>query len=147
MRRGWLRIVAIVTSMLMIAAAISATLGSVLPRTAAPGAPVQFDLPQTLIGVVPFLVAAVLIIVAIWGLGAARETRARAFVGLIRNVAAFGLLPMAIGGFWAGIGLGFGGIEHNSPAAVALFLYEVTYIAALVADIVLLIVALRVSPR
>jgi hypothetical protein len=147
MRLGSLRIVALVTSLLMLAAFISATLGSVLPRTASPGVGLQLYLPQTLIGAVPFLVGAILIILAVWGLGMAGGTRSRAFVTLVRNVTAIGLVPMAIGGFWAGIGLAFGGIEPNSPASVALGVYELTFLAALAADIVLLIVALRISPR
>lgn len=147
MRMGLLRIVALVTSLLMLAAFVSATLGSLLPRTASPGVSLQLNLPQTLIGAVPFLVGAILIIVAVWGLGTAGGTRTRAFVTLIRNVTAIGLVPMAIGGFWAGIGLAFGGIESNSPAAAALGVYELTFLAALVADIVLFIVALRVSSR
>jgi hypothetical protein len=141
MRIGRLRIVALVTSMLMLAAVISATLGSVLPRTASPGVGLQLYLPQTLIGAVPFLLGAILIIVAVWGLGMAGATRSRAFVTLIRKVTAIGLVPMAIGGFWAGIGLAFGGIEPNSPAAAALGVYELTFLGALVADIVLFIVA------
>jgi hypothetical protein len=147
MRLGPLRIVALVTSLLMLAAFISATLGSVLPRTASPGVGLQLYLPQTLIGAVPFLVGAILIILAVWGLGTAGGTRSRAFVTLVRYVTAIGLVPMAIGGFWAGLGLAFGGIEPNSPASVALGVYELTFLAALAADIVLLIVALRISPR
>lgn len=147
MRIGRLRIAALVTSMLMLAAAISATLGYVLPRTANPGIGLHLYLPQDLIGAVPFLVGAILIILAVWGLGPAGGTRSQAFVTLIRNVTAFGLLPMAIGGFWAGLGLGFGGIEPNSPAAVALGVYELTFLAALVADIVLLIVTFLVRSR
>src|ERR1700730_2652668 len=53
MRPGPLRIVALVTSLLMLAAFISATLASVLPRTASPGVGLQLYLPQTLIGAVP----------------------------------------------------------------------------------------------
>jgi hypothetical protein len=143
-RLGLLRIVALVTSLLMLAAFISATLGSVLRRTASPGVGLQLYLPLTLFGALPFLVAAILITLAVWGLGAAATTRSHRLVTLIRKVAAWGLLPMAIGGFWAGVGLGFSGIETNSPAAGALAVYEVTFLAALAADIVLLIVARRV---
>jgi hypothetical protein len=146
MRLGPLRIVALVTSLLMLAAFIAATLGSVLPRTASPGVGLQLYLPQTLIGAVPFLLGAILIMLAVWGLGMAGGTRSRAFVALIRNVTAIGLVPMAIGGFWAGIGLAFGGIEPNSPASVALGVYELTFLAALAADIVLFIVASLARP-
>jgi hypothetical protein len=144
---GRLRIVALVTSMMMIAAVISATLGSILPRTTNPDISPQLYLPQTLLGAVPFSLAAVLIILAVWGLGMGGVRRSQSLVTLIRNVAAFALVPMAIGGFWVGIGMAFGGIEPNSPASVALGVYELTFLATLLADIVLLIVALRVGSR
>jgi hypothetical protein len=138
-----LRIVGLVTTILMFVAAINATLGYILPRHPGPGGTFLMDLPSTVFGVVPFVLAAILILVAVWGLGAAGGTRAHGSVTLIRIVTGFGLLPMAIGGFWAGVGFAFGN-ELGSPAATALAIYQLTFLAALLADIVLLIVALRV---
>lgn len=144
MNTGRLRIVALVTSIVMIAAAVNVTLAYVLPKTDHPGS-LQLDLSGTWFGAIPFLLTAILIILAVWGLGSAEATRSHAFVTLVRIVAVFALLPMAIGGLWAGLGLGFGGVELNSPAEVALIVYQFTFLAALLADIVLMIVAIRVN--
>ena len=144
MNTGRLRIVALVTSIMMIAAAITVTAAYVLPKTDQPGS-LQLNLSGTWFGAIPFLLTAVLIILAVRGLGSAEVTRSHAFVTLICIVTVVALLPMAIGGLWAGLGLGFGGVELNSPAEVALTVYQFTFLAALLADIVLLIVAIRVS--
>lgn len=141
---GRLRTLALVTSLLMTAAAINEALGYALFTLDHPGTSFQQYLPITLVGAVPFLLTATLIILAARGPRTAGGHRSQASAIRLRVVSGFGLLPIAIGGFWSGIGLGFLGIESNSRTAVALFIYQFLFLAAVLADLVLLIVAFRV---
>jgi hypothetical protein len=49
---------------------------------------------------------------------------------------------MIAGGFWAGLGAAFLGLEPGSPAGSALMLYQFTLLAAVLADGVTLTAAL-----
>ena len=110
---GRLRVLALATSALMLAAALNETLGYVFFILDHPGTGFQTYVPITLIGAVPFLVTGLLIGLAARGLAPGSGTSEQ-LVQRIRMASGFGLLPIAIGGFWSGLGLAFLGADSNS---------------------------------
>jgi hypothetical protein len=110
-----------------------------------PGSDLSGFLPIMAIGTLPFLVPAGLFA---WVIGMARASAEgsqvpRQVLGRVRAISGFGLPFMIVGGFWAGLGAAFLGLEQGSPAGYALMLYQFTFLAAVLADGVTLVVALR----
>jgi hypothetical protein len=92
-----------------------------------------------LVGALPLLVAAFMI-AALRGIGhPAAHGRS---VRQLRFVAGIGLAPIVVGGLWSGVGATFLGIPASSPAASALYWYQFTFIAAIVADVAVFVMAL-----
>jgi hypothetical protein len=145
MSAGRLRLLAFATSALMIAAALNETLGYVLFTLDHPGTGFQTYVPITLIGAVPFLVTGLLIGLAARGLAPGSGTSQLA-AQRIRQASGLGLLPIAIGGFWSGLGLAFLGADSNSSTGIAVFVYQFILVAAVVADLVLLVATFLVKP-
>jgi hypothetical protein len=145
MSAGRLRLLAFATSALMIAAALNETLGYVLFTLDHPGTGFQTYVPITLIGAVPFLVTGLLIGLAARGLAPGSGISPLA-VQRIRQASGLGLLPIAIGGFWSGLGLAFLGADSNSSTGIAVFVYQFILVGAVVADLVLLVATFLVKP-
>jgi len=138
-------VLALATSALMLAAALNETLGYVLFTLDNPGTGFQTYVPITLIGAVPFLVTGLLIGLAARGLAPGSRTSEQ-LVQRIRMASAFGLLPIAIGGFWSGLGLALLGADSNSSAGIAVFVYQFILVAAVLADLAVLVASLLVKP-
>ena len=142
---GRLRVLALATSALMLAAALNETLGYVFFILDHPGTGFQTYVPITLIGAVPFLVTGLLIGLAARGL-APGSGSSEQLVQRIRMASGFGLLPIAIGGFWSGLGLAFLGADSNSSTGIAVFVYQFILVAAVLADLAVLVASFLVKP-
>jgi hypothetical protein len=94
------------------------------------------------IGLVPFLLTAGLLAWAIRGRPSEPDQLPRQLVGRLRMISGFGLPFMFVGGLWSGLGGALLGLEQGSAAAFALTLYQFTFLAAVIADGITLVVAL-----
>jgi len=102
-------------------------------------------LPIMAIGAIPFLLIAGFLA---WVIAGARAPAtaghgSQQVVRRLRVISGFGLPIIIICGFWAGLGAAFLGLERGSPAGYALTLYQFTLLAAIFADVVTLVAALR----
>ena len=110
-----------------------------------PGGALSGFLPIMAIGTLPFLVPAGLFawVIAMARASAEGSQVPRQVSGRVRAISGFGLPFMIVGGLWAGLAAAFLGLEQGSPAGYALMLYQFTFLAAVLADGLTLVVALR----
>jgi hypothetical protein len=94
------------------------------------------------IGVVPFLATAVLLARAIGRRPSYPGEVSRRFVSRLRAITGFALPFMIIGGLKAGLGGALLGVQSGSSPGFALTLYQFTFLAAIIADGITLVVAL-----
>jgi hypothetical protein len=135
----WLSVVVVVLTTI---AAANLTLVYVLFAVDHPGSDFAGFLPVMAIGDVPFLLTACLLAWAIRSRPSEPAQLSRQFVGRLRMITGFGLPVMVLGGFWSGLGGAFLGVETSSSPGLALTLYQFTFLAALIADAIAVVVAL-----
>jgi hypothetical protein len=136
-------------AMLATVAAANLTLIYLLYVVGQPGSNLAGFVPIMAIGTVPFLVTAGLLGRVIVSAGSSSGQLPQPVINRFRIITALGLPFMILGGFWSGLGAALIGLEEGSAAAIALTLYQFTFLAAVFADAICLVVALRTraSPR
>ncbi|HEY6380023.1 MAG TPA: hypothetical protein VI316_12675 [Candidatus Dormibacteraeota bacterium] len=139
MRR--LRRVAVLAAILMVAAAVTQASGYVLYSLETPREALGTFWAAILIGAIPGVTTAGAIVRAI-----RRRDNPRGTILRLRISAAVGLPFIFVGGALSGFGLAFLDPPSGSPAALAASVYVVTFLAAVLGDIVLLVVALFTRP-
>jgi hypothetical protein len=135
----WLSV--LVVALTTIAAA-NLTLVYLLYAADHPGSNLAGFLPVMAIGVVPFLATAVLLARAIRNRRSEPVELSRQILGRLRAITGFALPFMIIGGLWAGLGGALLGVQSGSSPGFALTLYQFTFLAAIIADGITLVVAL-----
>jgi hypothetical protein len=135
----WLSVLVVVLTTI---AAANLTMVYLLYAVDHPGSNLAGFLPLMAIGVVPFLATAILLAWAIRSRPSGPGEASRRFVRRVRAIAGFALPFMIIGGLWAGLGGALLGVETGSQPAFALTLYQFTFLAAIIADGITLVVAL-----
>jgi hypothetical protein len=140
MRR--LKPVAVLAAILMVAAAATQAAAYVLYSLETPREALGTFWAIIVIGAIPGVTTAGAIVRAI-----RRRDNPRKAVLRLRITAATGLPFIFLGGALSGFGLAFLDPPSGSPAAVAASVYVVTFLAAVLGDIVLLVVALFTRPR
>jgi hypothetical protein len=134
--------VAVLAAILMVAAAATQAAAYVLYSLEAPREALGTFWAIILIGAIPGVTTAGAIVRAI-----RRRDNPRKTVLKLHITAATGLPFIFLGGALSGFGLAFLDPPSGSPAAVAASVYVVTFLAAVLGDIVLLVVALFTRPR
>jgi hypothetical protein len=139
----WLSVLVVVLTTI---AAANLTLVYLLDAADHPGSNLAGFLPVMAIGVVPFLATAVLLARAIRTRGLEPAEVSRQVLGRLRAITGFALPFMIIGGLWAGLG-GALLVETGSWPGFALTLYQFTFLAAIIADGMTLVVALTTRAK
>jgi|ERR1700682_5912684 len=112
-----------------------------------PGISIAGFVPIIAIGAVPFLVTAFLLAWVIRSQGRSEPGQLpRQVIGRLRMVSGIGLPFMILGGLWSGLGAAFLGLEQGTAAGYALTLYQFTFLAAVIADGITLVVSLTTRP-
>jgi hypothetical protein len=145
--RGLL-VISVLAAALMVIAAVNLILVFVLlnnhRQIGGPGTDRPTFLPYLALGVLPFLVTAALIAWTALGARAANEAgKARQhIVDRLIAINVIALPLMAVCGFWAGLFAAALVLPAGSPEAGALYIYQFTLVAAVVADGVTVVAAL-----
>jgi hypothetical protein len=137
-----LLVISLLAAALMVIAAVNLALVFVLISASGTNPP-NF-LSYIAIGVLPFLATAALITWTVVGPGAATKANRtpRHIVRTLLTISVIGLPVMVVGGFWAGLFAAAQGLPVGSPEADALYIFQFTLVAAVVADGVTLVGAL-----
>jgi hypothetical protein len=139
-----LTVLSMLTAVLETVAAANLTLTYILYTVENPGSNLAGFVPIMAIGAVPFLLTAGLLAWAIRSDRASSPGQAsRQVIGRLRIITGCGLPFMILGGLWSGLAAALLGLELGSAAASAVTLYQFTFLAAIIADGITLVVALR----
>ena len=144
-----LMLLSVLTAVLATVAAANLTLTYLLYSIDQPGISFAGFVPITAIGSVPFLVTAGFLAWAIRGnRPSAPGEVTRSTVVRLRMITGFGLPFMIIGGLWSGLAAALLGLDQGSSAGNAVTVYQFTFLAAVIADVITLAVALttRTAP-
>lgn len=144
----WLPLISMLAAVLMVIAAVNLVLVFVLASTYQPVGWPATDfinyLPYLAIGVLPFLVTAGLIARTVVGSRTATDAGQERpqIAGPLLRISGVGLPLMVVCGF--GVGFAAAALVQPShlPGADVLYVYQFTFVAAVVADAVTLVVAL-----
>jgi hypothetical protein len=124
-------------------AAANLTLIYLLHALNHPGISIAESVPIIAIGAVPFLLTAGFLA---WVIRTERPGEggqpSRRAVMRLRIITGFALPFMILGGFWSGLAAAFLGLDLGSSAASALGVYQFTFLAAVIADGITLVMAL-----
>ena len=146
MRR--LMLLSVLTAVLATVAAANLTLTYLLYSIDHPGISFAGFVPITAIGSVPFLVTAGFLA---WALRGNRPSQpgelSRSTVVRLRMITGFGLPFMIIGGLWSGLAAALLGLDVGSAAGNAVTVYQFTFLAAVIADVITLVVALTTREK
>jgi hypothetical protein len=144
-----LMLLSVLTAVLATVAAANLTLTYLLYSIDQPGISFAGFVPITAIGSVPFLVTAGFLAWAIRGnRPSAPGEVTRSTVVRLRMITGFGLPFMILGGLWSGLAAALLGLDVGSAAGNAVTVYQFTFLAAVIADVITLAVALttRTAP-
>jgi len=137
----------VITAALATLAAANLTLIYLLFVVGQPGSNLAGFVPITAIGSVPFLVTAGFLAWAIRGSRpSAPGEMSRSTIVRLRMITGFALPFMIIGGLWSGLAAALLGLDVGSASGNALTVYQFTFLAAVIADVITLVVALTTRP-
>ena len=143
-----LMLLSVLTAVLATIAAANLTLTYLLYSIDHPGISFAGFVPITAIGSVPFLVTAGFLA---WALRGNRPSQpgelSRSTVVRLRMITGFGLPFMIIGGLWSGLAAALLGLDVGSAAGNAVTVYQFTFLAAVIADVITLVVALTTREK
>jgi hypothetical protein len=138
-----------IAAVLETVAAANLTLTYILYTFEHPDIGIAGFVPIMAIGAVPFLVTAGLLA---WAVRSDRPSEgdqlSRQAVRRLRMITGFGLPFMILGGLWSGLAAALLGLDVGSAAGNAVTVYQFTFLAAVIADVITLAVALttRTAP-
>jgi hypothetical protein len=131
-----------IAAVLTTVAAANLTLIYLLFGVGQPGSNLAGSVPIMAIGAAPFLVTAGLLAWVVRSRPSEPGRLPRDVVVGLRMISGFGLPLMVIGGLWSGLAAALLGLDVASAAGVALTIYQVTFLAAVIADGITLVLAL-----
>ncbi len=134
---------AVLAAVLETVAAANLTLTYLLYTVDHPGITIAGFVPIMAIGAVPFLITAGLLA---WVIRSNRPSEGghpspQAVSGL-RMITGFGLPFMIVGGLWSGLAAALLGLDVGSAAGNAVTAYQFTFLAAIIADVITLVMVL-----
>ena len=112
-----------------------------------PGISLAGFVPITAIGSLPFLVTAGFLA---WTIRGSRPSApgevSRSTIVRLRMITGFALPFMIIGGLWSGLAAALLGLDVGSASGNAVTVYQFTFLGAVIADVITLVVALTTRP-
>ena len=142
-----LMLLSVLAAVLATVAAANLTLTYLLYTIDHPGISFAGFVPITAIGSVPFLVTAGFLA---WTIRGSRPSApgevSRTTIVRLRLITGFALPFMIIGGLWSGLAAALLGLDLGSASGNAVTVYQFTFLAAVTADVITLVVALTTRP-